>query len=103
MKTKRNLAAVILAALCLAVLAGVAVAEEKASGIVKSIDLATNTVVITTYERQDVTITISAEDTHTLKKLKENLIRVGDDVKAKYVKKDGKNVATFFRLRADCI
>jgi ABC-type glycerol-3-phosphate transport system substrate-binding protein len=102
MKTKRNLAAIFLAALCLAILAGVAGAEETVKGKVKTIDLETNTVVVTTYEKQDVTITISADDTETLKRLKEKRIKVDDDVKVKYVNKDGKNVATFFRKLAEC-
>ena len=91
-----------LTALCLTVLAGAAGAEERISGKVKSIDLETNTVVVTTYEGQEVTITISAEDTLTLKKLKERLIRVDDDVKVKYISKDGKNVATYFKKTLAC-
>ena len=94
MNMKRNLTAILLAALCLAILAGVAGAEEQAKGILKSIDLETNTVVVTTYEKQEVTITISADDTRTLKKLKKKQIKVGDEVHVKYVIKDGKNVAT---------
>ncbi len=102
MKTKRKLAVIFLVALCLAVLAGVAGAEETVKGKVKTIDLKTNTVVLTTYERQDVTITISADDTQTLSRLKEKRIKVDDDVKVKYVTKDGKNVATFFRKTSEC-
>jgi maltose-binding protein MalE len=102
MKMKRNLVVVILAALCLVVLAGVAGAEETIKGKVKTIDLETNTVVVTTYERQDVTIIINANDTQTLKKLKEKRIKVDDDVKVKYVNKDGKNMATFFRKTSEC-
>jgi hypothetical protein len=102
MKTKRNLAAIFLAALCLAILAGVAGAEETVKGKVKTIDLETNTVVVTSYQRQDVTITISADDTETLKKLKEKRIKVDDEVRVKYVNKDGKNVSTFFRKLSEC-
>jgi ABC-type glycerol-3-phosphate transport system substrate-binding protein len=102
MKTKRNLALVFLVALCLVVLAGVAGAEETIKGKIKTIDLETNTVVVTTYEKQDVTITISADDTQTLKRLKEKRIIVDDDVKVKYVNKDGKNMATFFRKLSEC-
>jgi len=91
-----------LAALCLTFLAGTAGAEEKISGRVKSIDLETNAVVVTTYEGQEVTITISPEDTSTLNKLKEKRVREDDDVKVRYVVKDGKNVATYFRKPAGC-
>lgn len=101
-RTKRNLAAIFLAALCLAVLAGVAGAEETVKGKVKTVDLETNTVVVTTYQGQNVTITISQDDTWTLKKLRKKLIKVGDDVTVKYVNKDGKHVATFFRILAEC-
>jgi maltose-binding protein MalE len=102
MKMKRNLVVIVMAALCLAILAGVAGAEETVKGKIKTIDLKTNTVVITTYERQEVTITISADDIQTLKLLNEKLIKTEDDVKVKYVTKDGKNVATYFRKLADC-
>ncbi len=102
MKMKRNLAVIFLAGLCLAILAGVAGASETVKGKVKSIDLETNTVVVTSYEKQDVTITISSDDKETLKRLKEKRIIVDDDVKVKYVNKDGKNVATFFRKTSEC-
>jgi predicted ATP-grasp superfamily ATP-dependent carboligase len=98
---KRNLV-IIVAALCLMFLANAAGAEEKISGRVKSIDLETKTVVVTTYEGQDVAITISPEDTSTLNKLKEKRVREDDDVKVRYVVKDGKNVATYFRKPAGC-
>ena len=98
---KRKIA-FMLVALCLTLLAGASGAEEKISGRVKSIDLETNTVVVSTYEGQEVTITISPEDTSTLNKLKEKRVRVDDDVKVRYVIKDGKNVATYFRKPAGC-
>jgi ABC-type glycerol-3-phosphate transport system substrate-binding protein len=101
MKMKRKIA-ILFAALCLTVLAGAAGAEEKVNGTVKSIDLDAKTVVVTSFEGQEVTITISDEDTVTLVKLKEKRIKVEDDVKVKYVKKDGKNVATYFRKPAGC-
>jgi ABC-type glycerol-3-phosphate transport system substrate-binding protein len=91
-----------LAALLVTVLAGAAGAEEKINGRVKSIDLATKTVVVTTYEGQEVTITISGDDTMALDKLKDGRIKVDDDIKVKYVSKDGKNVATYFRKPAGC-
>lgn len=90
------------AAMSLVVAAGTAKAEEKVNGRVKSIDLATNTVVVTSYEGQDVAITVSADDTSTLNKLRDKRIKVDDDVKVKYIVKDGKNVATYFRKPAGC-
>jgi len=98
---KRNIV-FMLAALCLTFLVGAAGAEEKISGRVKSIDLESNTVVVTTYEGQEVIITIRPEDTSTLNKLKEKRVRVDDDIKVRYVGKDGKNVATYFRKPAGC-
>ena len=91
-----------LAALLVTVLAAAAGADEKILGRVKSIDLETKTVVITTYEGQDVTVAISADDTMALDKLKDGRIKVDDDIKVKYVSKDGKNVATYFRKPAGC-
>lgn len=102
MKTKKMNKAFILAALLLMISAGFAGAEEKISGRVKAIDLEANTVVVTTYEGQDVTITISAEDSLTLNKLKEKRIKVDDDIKVKFINKDGKNVATYFKKPAGC-
>jgi len=91
-----------LMALCLTVLAGTAEAEERISGTVTSIDLETNTVVVSAFEGRKVTITVSADDTATLKKLKKGLIKVDDTVKVRYITKDGKNVATYFKKPAGC-
>jgi Cu/Ag efflux protein CusF len=94
--------ALVLAALSLLVLAGAAGADEKTSGTVKSIDLETRTIIIDTHNGPDVAITISEEDTATLNKFKTKLIKVDDEVRVKYVVKDGKNVATVFRKTAGC-
>ena len=99
---KKNKLAFFLAALLVTVLASAAGADEKIIGRVKSIDLETKTVVVATYEGQEVTITISADDTMALDKLKDGRIKVDDDIKVKYVSKDGKNVATYFRKPAGC-
>lgn len=98
----KNKIAFFLAALLVVVLAGAAGADEKILGRIKSIDLESKTVVITTYEGQDVTITISADDTMALDKLKDGRIKVDDDVKVKYVSKGGRNVSTYFRKPAGC-
>ncbi|HTG01556.1 MAG TPA: hypothetical protein VK654_13330 [Nitrospirota bacterium] len=92
----------IVAVFCLAALCGTAGAEEKVIGTVKSIDLATNTVVVKSYTGQDVPIVISPDDTATIKKLVEKRIRVDDDIKVKYEVRDGKNVATYFKKPVGC-
>lgn len=84
------------------VFAGATAAEEKISGTVTSIDLLTNSVVVTAYDGLAVTITISDEDTASLAKLKDERIKVGDDIKVKYVVKDNRNVATYFKKPAGC-
>lgn len=102
MKTSKTIILAVLAIFCMAMLTGVAVAEEKVSikGKVKSIDVNTKTVVVDTEDGKAVTITV--EDEETLKKLKDGRISTDDDVKVKYVIKDGKNVATYFKKVAGC-
>jgi len=74
--------------------------EQNISGTVKSIDLGTGDAVITTYDGKDIPVTI--EDKKTLDKFEDRRIRVGDDVKVKYLTRDGKNITTFFRKPAGC-
>lgn len=102
MKTSKTIILAVLAIFCMAMLTGFAVAEEKVSikGKVKSIDVNTKTVVVDTEDGKAVTITV--EDEETLKKLKDGRISTDDDVKVKYVIKDGKNVATYFKKVAGC-
>ena len=38
----------------------------------------------------------------TLKKFADHRIGIGDEIKCKYEKKDGKNVATFFKKAGGC-
>ena len=87
-------------AVVLMVWTGSAAAEERLDGTVKSIDLTTNTVVITSYEGAEIAVTV--EDELTLTKLRDNRIRVDDDVKVKYKKVNGKNISTYFRKPAGC-
>jgi hypothetical protein len=101
MKTTRYVA-LFLAALSLAVLAAVAGADEKVNGRVKSINLETRTVIVSSYTGQEVTISLSAEDTRTLAKLKNRQIAVDDDIRVKYLRKDGKNTATSIKTHALC-
>ena len=101
MKRIRTISLVLaaLAALFLATSAG---AEESISGTVQKIDLAAKTVVVKSFFGEDITITISDEDTRTLDKLRQGVIKVDDAVRVRYVAKDGRNVATFFRKSAGC-
>jgi hypothetical protein len=102
MRTTHSLWILLIAVFCLAVQAGAAGSEDKVNGRVKSIDLATHTVVVRSFDGHDVAITINADDTSTLKKLRDGRIKVDDDVKVRYVKKDGKNMATYFKKPAGC-
>ncbi|MDI6727428.1 MAG: hypothetical protein QMD44_00710 [Thermodesulfovibrionales bacterium] len=102
MKTSRAIILTVLAIFCLALLTGIAMAEEKVSikGKVKSINVDAKTAVVATEDGKDVTITV--EDEETLNKFKDGRISTDDDVKVKYVIKDGKNVATYFKKAAGC-
>lgn len=102
MKTSKAIIIAILAIFCIAMLTGVAIAEGKVSikGKVKSINTDAKTVVVTTEDGKDITIAV--EDEETLNKLKDGRISTDDDVKVKYVVKDGKNVATYFKKAAGC-
>ena len=47
-------------------------------------------------------VPITVQDDVTLKKFEDHRIGVGDEIKCKYEKKDGKNVATFFKKAGGC-
>lgn len=101
---RMSLIAVVVLALCSFVfLAGVAVAEEKVSfiGKVKNIDLKSKTVVVTD-KKTSTDITVTVEDKETLDKLSDGRINEGDEVKVKYVVRDGKNLSTYFKKTAGC-
>lgn len=102
MKTSRAVIISVLAIFCVAMLTGFAAAEEKVSikGKVKSIDQNAKTAVVTAKDGKEVTVAV--EDDTTLDKFKDGRINEGDDVKVKYVIKDGKNLAVFFRKAAGC-
>lgn len=90
-------------ALCIAVLfSGVVFSEEMVSikGKVKTIDLNTKTVVVTTSSGDEVSVVV--EDETTLAKFKDGRITEGDDVKVKYTTRDGKNISTYFKKAAGC-
>ncbi|MBI5213077.1 MAG: hypothetical protein HY957_06860 [Nitrospirae bacterium] len=102
MKSSKAIIIMALAIFCVAMLSGFATAEEKVSikGKVKSIDQNANTAVVTARDGKEVTIAV--EDNATLDKFKDGRINEGDDVKVKYVIKDGKNLAVSFRKAAGC-
>jgi Cu/Ag efflux protein CusF len=100
MKQRSRNPVLLVLAVVLMVWAGSAAAEERLNGTVKSIDLTTNTVVVTSYEGADVALIV--EDELTLNKLKTGKIRVDDDVKVKYDKVNGRNIPTYFRKPAGC-
>jgi lipopolysaccharide export system protein LptC len=100
MKQRSRSPVLLVLAVVLMVWAGSAAADEQVNGTVKSVDLTTHTVVVTSYEGADVVLTV--EDELTLNKLKAGKIRVDDDVKVKYDKVNGRNVPTYFRKPAGC-
>lgn len=102
MKVSKVVIVSILAIFCIAILTGIAIAEEKVSikGKVKSIDVNAKTAVVTTEDGKDITITVLDEE--TLNKFKDGRISIDDDVRVKYVVKDGKNIATYFKKAAGC-
>ena len=102
MKTSKAIILAVLAIFCMAMLTGVAMAEEKVSikGKVKSINADAKTAVVATEDGKNVIIAV--EDEETLNKLKNGRISIDDDVKVKYVVKDGKNVATYFKKATGC-
>jgi len=70
------------------------------NGRVKSIDLASTSVVVTNYEGKDIPLFI--EDREIIDKFRDGRIKVGDDVNVKYVVKDGKNIPFSLRKTAGC-
>ena len=102
MKTSKAIIIMALAIFCIAMFSGIVMAEEKVSmrGKVKSIDQNAKTAIVTAKDGKEVTVAV--EDDTTLDKFKDGRINEGDDVKVKYVIKDGKNLATYFRKAAGC-
>jgi hypothetical protein len=75
-------------------------AEARLNGRVAAVDLASKTVVVVSYDGQRVTL--SVEDEPTLAKFRDGRIKIDDDVKVKYVSKEGRNVATSLKKPAGC-
>ncbi|HEX8947472.1 MAG TPA: hypothetical protein VF790_00845, partial [Dissulfurispiraceae bacterium] len=70
---------------------GISLAADKikVKGKIKEYDLTNKTVVVTTDDGKELAFTIESEG--ALKKLDDRLYK-GDEVKIKYIEKDGKNV-----------
>lgn len=90
MKASRVAAVLVSAIFCMALFAGVVMAEDmvKAKGTIKDYDISNKTVVVT-IEGKDMTFVVENET--ALKKL-DDRIEKGDEVKIKYASKDGKNI-----------
>ncbi|HEX9078306.1 MAG TPA: hypothetical protein VF795_01880 [Desulfuromonadaceae bacterium] len=101
------MAMVVMVALGVLLLAGVATADEiKMVGVITSIDIAgkdakTATVVLKD-NKTEKSVTIVVNDDLTLDKFKDHRIVEGDEIRCKYEIKDSKNVSTYFRKTAGC-
>ena len=81
-------------------------AEDKVLGPVVKIDMAGKDATVAVATIQDSSsgqaVSVTVVDQVTLDKFKDHRISVGDEVKCKYQKKDGKNVATYFKKPGGC-
>ena len=102
---KRLAVAVLAAAAFLVATAQPAHAEEKFLGKVTKIEMAGKDAKVATATLQDDAgklVVITVEDKLTLDKFADKRISVGDEIKAKYTVKDGKNLATYFKKPGGC-
>lgn len=102
---KRLIAAAVAAAALLLTAQPAMAAEEKFLGKVTKIDMAGKDAKVASATLQDEggkAVVITVEDKVTLDKFADKRISIGDEVKAKYVVKDGKNVATYFKKPGGC-
>ena len=81
-------------------------ADDKVLGPVVKIDMAGKDATVAVATIKDSSsgqvVAVTVVDQVTLDKFKDRRISVGDEVKCKYEKKDGKNVATFFKKAGGC-
>lgn len=103
-RVKKLTSGLVLAAALVLVTAGPARADEKVLGTVTDIEMANPDLAVATLKDRDSgqPVQITVQDKVTLEKFKDKRINVGDEIKAKYEKKDGKNVATFFKKPGGC-
>lgn len=99
---KRILLALTAAATLLLATAQPARAEEKFLGKVTKIELAGKTANVTLQDDAGKTVLLSVEDKVTLDKFADKRIQVGDEIKAKFSAKGGKNVASYFKKPGGC-
>jgi len=102
---KKLLSAVALAVAFVLVTATPAQAEEKLLGTVTKIEVAKDkksAVATLKDSKTAAAVDITIADDVTLKKFDDHRIGVGDEIKCKYEKKDGRNVATFFKKAGGC-
>ena len=102
---QRMLLATVAAVALLLITAPPARAEEKFLGKVTKIEMAGKDAKVATATLQDEggkAVVITVEDKVTLDKFADKRISVGDEIKAKYAVKDGKNVATYFKKPGGC-
>ncbi len=93
-----------LALLSALVAASPARAEEKMLGTVTDIEMSNPKTAVATLADRDSgkPVQITVVDQVTLDKFQDHRISVGDEIKCKYEKKDGKNVATYFKKPGGC-
>jgi hypothetical protein len=99
---KRIALAVVAAAFVLVASAGTAQAAEKFLGKVVKIEQTGKTALATLKDDAGQTVVLTVEDKVTLDKFADKRISVGDEIKAKYEVKDGKNVSTYFKKPGGC-
>jgi len=100
---KRLVSAVALAVAFVLATASPALAEEKLLGVVTNIAVKDGGAVATLKDtKSGQLVDISIADTITLDKLKDKRIGVGDEIKCKYEKVEGKNQATYFKKAGGC-
>lgn len=99
---KRVAVAVVVAAAILLVTAAPAQADEKFLGKVTKIEQGGKAAAVTLQDEGGKTLVLAVEDKVTLDKFADKRIGVGDEIKAKYVVKGGKTVATYFKKPGGC-
>jgi hypothetical protein len=80
-------------------------AEDKFLGKVTKIEMASKDAKVATVALQDdggKSVLITVEDKVTLDKFADKRISAGDEIKAKFTVRDGKNVATYFKKPGGC-
>lgn len=100
---KKLLAALTLAVAFTLATATPAHAEEKMLGTVAKLALSGASAVATLKDaKSGALVELLVDDEVTLDKFKDKRIGVGDEIKAKYEQRDGKNHSTFFKKAGGC-